>query len=77
VIEHFEEQIINLRLKVLNAFCLKISKIPLLNISEEVELFFDQNRNFASKINDFKQKTNEELIQKYKEYYPSLKTEVR
>ena len=60
-----EKEVVGLRVEMINRFCKKLSKIPYLFNSDEMELFLQNSSNVPKTLDGIKADTYEELLKKY------------
>ena len=60
-----DKEIVGMRIEMINRFCKKLSKIPYLFNSDEMELFLQNSSNVPKTLDGIKADTYEELLKKY------------
>jgi sorting nexin-1/2 len=69
---NLEEKVIEARKKLLNTFCIKLSKFPHIFASKEMNLFTSNCQDVKKAFNNLGNQNYEELYLKYKEAFPDF-----
>lgn len=69
---NLDKKTIDIRMKLLNKFCMKLAKFRELSNSEEMKAFLSDSGDSIKSLDSLKSENYEELVEKYKRAFPDF-----